>query len=79
MGVHLGEAECRIDEHTGRADYFGRTVNVAARVADAGHGGQVLLSGAAWAQLAHRLEEVGQPAVRPWGSSASRESRSPSR
>ena len=67
MGVHLGEAECRIDERTGRADYFGRAVNVAARVSDAGHGGQVLLSGAAWAQLAHRLEEVGQPAVRALG------------
>jgi predicted ATPase/class 3 adenylate cyclase len=67
MGVHLGEAECRVDERTGRADYFGRTVNVAARVADAGHGGQVLLSGAAWSQLAHRLEEVGHPAVRALG------------
>jgi predicted ATPase/class 3 adenylate cyclase len=67
MGVHLGEAECRVDERTGRADYFGRTVNVAARVADAGHGGQVLLSGAAWSQLAQRLEEVGQPAVRALG------------
>ncbi|HLL05133.1 MAG TPA: adenylate/guanylate cyclase domain-containing protein [Myxococcaceae bacterium] len=67
MGVHLGEAECRMDERTGRADYFGRTVNVAARVADAGHGGQVLLSGAAWAQLAQRLEEVGHPSVRALG------------
>jgi predicted ATPase/class 3 adenylate cyclase len=67
MGVHLGEAECRVDERTGRADYFGRTVNVAARVSDAGHGGQVLLSGAAWAQLAQRLEEVGNPAVRALG------------
>ncbi len=67
MGVHLGEAECRVDERTGRADYFGRTVNVAARVADAGHGGQVLVSGVAWAQLSPRLEEVGQPAVRTLG------------
>jgi hypothetical protein len=31
MGIHLGEPECRIDERTGRADYFGRMVNVAAR------------------------------------------------
>ncbi|HLM42641.1 MAG TPA: adenylate/guanylate cyclase domain-containing protein, partial [Myxococcaceae bacterium] len=36
MGVHVGEPECRIDARTGRADYFGRMVNVAARVADAG-------------------------------------------
>ncbi|MBN1207427.1 MAG: AAA family ATPase [Myxococcaceae bacterium] len=67
MGVHLGEAERRLDERTGRADYFGRTVNVAARVAGAGHGGQVLLSSAAWSQVAHRLEELGHPAVRALG------------
>jgi predicted ATPase/class 3 adenylate cyclase len=67
MGVHLGEAECRIDERTSRADYLGHTVNVAARVADAGHGGQVLLSGTAWAQVAHQLEAVSHPAVRALG------------
>ncbi|HYI02685.1 ATP-binding protein [Hyalangium sp.] len=67
MGVHLGEAECRIDERTGRADYLGHTVNVAARVADAGHGGQVLLSGVAWAQVAYQLEALGHPAVRALG------------
>ncbi|WP_224364039.1 ATP-binding protein [Hyalangium versicolor] len=67
MGVHLGPAECRIDEHTGQVDYLGHTVNVAARVANAGHGGQVLLSGAAWSQLAQQLEEVGHPAVRALG------------
>ncbi|MFL5343789.1 MAG: ATP-binding protein [Hyalangium sp.] len=67
MGVHLGQAECRVDERTGRADYFGRTVNVAARVANAGHGGQVLLSGVAWAEVAQQLEALGQPAVRALG------------
>ena len=40
MGLHTGEAELR------DSDYFGTTLNRAARVMDAGHGGQVLLSGA---------------------------------
>ncbi len=49
MGVHSGEAELR------HGDYFGPTLNRAARVMDAGHGGQVLLSGAS-AELAAELE-----------------------
>jgi predicted ATPase/class 3 adenylate cyclase len=40
MGLHTGEAELR------DGDYFGTTLNRAARVMDAGHGGQVLLSAA---------------------------------
>jgi predicted ATPase len=38
MGLHIGEA----DERGG--DYFGPVVSTAARVAEAGHGGQVLLT-----------------------------------
>ncbi|MDY7227189.1 adenylate/guanylate cyclase domain-containing protein [Hyalangium sp. s54d21] len=68
MGVHMGEPECRIDERTGRADYFGRMVNAASRVAGAGHGGQVLVSGAAWARVAPEAEALGRPAVRPLGT-----------
>ena len=49
MGVHTGEAELR------DGDYFGPTLNRAARVMDAGHGGQVLLS-AASAELVADLE-----------------------
>lgn len=40
MGVHTGEAESR------GGDYFGPTLNLTARVMDAGHGGQVLVSSA---------------------------------
>lgn len=68
MGVHVGEPECRIDEGTGRMDYLGRMVNVTARVTSAGHGGQVLVSGGAWALAAPALESLGRPAVRPLGA-----------
>ncbi|WNG41765.1 AAA family ATPase [Archangium violaceum] len=67
MGVHLGEPECRVDERTGQVDYFGRMVNVTARVAAAGHGGQVLVSGPAWAQVEGALASLGQPVVRALG------------
>ncbi|HMS00636.1 MAG TPA: adenylate/guanylate cyclase domain-containing protein [Anaerolineales bacterium] len=38
MGIHTGEAELRED------DYFGQTLNRAARIMSAGHGGQILIS-----------------------------------
>lgn len=41
VGVHTGEAQSR------SGDYFGPTLNRAARIMAAGHGGQVLVSGAA--------------------------------
>ncbi|HVG62739.1 MAG TPA: adenylate/guanylate cyclase domain-containing protein [Hyalangium sp.] len=68
MGIHVGEPDLRVDARTGQVDYVGRMVNVAARVAEAGHGGQVLLSGAAWAQVAGMMERLGRPAVRMLGS-----------
>ena len=54
MGVHTGEAELR------DGDYFGSTLNRAARVMDAGHGGQLLVSQATAALLGgHDLVELG--------------------
>lgn len=41
MGIHLGEAAERA------GDYFGPTLNTAARLMAAGHGGQILVSGTA--------------------------------
>jgi predicted ATPase/class 3 adenylate cyclase len=69
MGLHSGEAETRV------GDYFGPTVNRAARIMSAGHGGQVLLSAATAALLMdqlpdqvalldlgeHRLKDLGRP------------------
>eukprot|EP01083_Nonionella_stella_P075837 206345_1 len=42
IGVHTGKVTCRRSPITGRMDYFGQNVNLASRVSDAGHGGQVV-------------------------------------
>jgi predicted ATPase/class 3 adenylate cyclase len=64
MGLHSGEAYER------EGDYFGPTVNRAARIMAAGHGGQVLLSAATAALIdgrglvdlgEHRLKDLGEP------------------
>jgi predicted ATPase/class 3 adenylate cyclase len=69
MALHAGEAEARV------GDYFGPTVNRAARIMAVGHGGQVLLSAAAAALVIdqlpdaatlrdlgeHRLKDLGRP------------------
>ena len=55
VGVHVGEAEMR------NGDYFGPTLNRAARVMDAGHGGQTLVSAPVAALLSgHELVDHGQ-------------------
>jgi predicted ATPase/class 3 adenylate cyclase len=69
MALHVGEAAKR------NRDYYGPTLNRAARVMSAGHGGQVLLSAAAAALVMdqlpegstlrdlgeHRLKDLGHP------------------
>ncbi len=51
MGLHSGHAEAR------GGDYFGPALNRTARLASAGHGGQVLLSSTARAGMADHLPE----------------------
>jgi predicted ATPase/class 3 adenylate cyclase len=51
MGLHAGEAATR------GGDYYGPTLNRAARIMSAGHGGQVLLSAAAAALVMDQLPE----------------------
>src|SRR5215470_4029771 len=69
MGVHTGEAEVQMD------DYVGIDVHRAARICSAGHGGQVLISGATRELVAgelpvdvalrdlgeHRLKDLDRP------------------
>ena len=54
VGVHTGDAEFR------EGDYHGPAVNRAARLMTAGHGGQVLVSGATAALVGGRLPEGAQ-------------------
>jgi class 3 adenylate cyclase len=56
MGVHVGEPEVRADGDT--VDYFGPMVNRAARVSQAGHGGQILVSGEVWDAVGKAAEDV---------------------
>jgi class 3 adenylate cyclase/tetratricopeptide (TPR) repeat protein len=44
IGMHVGSVDMQTNPVTGRADYFGRTVNRAARIAAAAHGGQIIVS-----------------------------------
>eukprot|EP01059_Diplonema_ambulator_P016351 TRINITY_DN2779_c1_g2_i2.p1 TRINITY_DN2779_c1_g2~~TRINITY_DN2779_c1_g2_i2.p1 ORF type:complete len:1219 (+),score=265.87 TRINITY_DN2779_c1_g2_i2:35-3658(+) len=44
MGVHTGDVQMEIDPVTNRADYFGHTVNTAARIESAGQGGCIVCS-----------------------------------
>ncbi|NCG17417.1 MAG: protein kinase [Rhodobacterales bacterium] len=64
MGVHVGEPEARA--RGDRVDYFGPFVNRAARIASAGHGGQILVSTEAWKLANGRIPE--EPAVSNLGT-----------
>ena len=64
MGLHLGVA----DERDG--NYFGSAVNLAARVCEAAHGGQILVSGAlAHHVRGHELLDLGEHRLRGFDQS----------
>lgn len=44
VGIHVGPAAGRVDPVTGRVDWFGPTVNRAARLMAAAHGGQAVVT-----------------------------------
>lgn len=71
MGVHVGHAWAEIDPTTGRTDYFGPTVNRAARVMQSAHGGQVLVTREAWTAAEGRARacclELGPVRLRGFG------------
>ncbi len=64
MGVHVGEPEVR--PQGDGVDYFGPMVNRTARIASAGHGGQVLISREAWEEA--RREGTVPVEARPMGA-----------
>ena len=44
IGVHCGEVDLQVDPYTGKTDYFGHTVNMAARIENACIAGSVCVS-----------------------------------
>ena len=64
MGGHIGEPSCQADPVTGRMDYFGPMVNRAARIGNAGHGGQIVFSQA----VVEGIDEQEQGLRTPLGS-----------
>lgn len=61
MGMHVGPLVARADPVTGRLDYLGTTMNLAARLAAATQGGQTLLTRA----LLNAAEDLGFPVDDP--------------
>jgi len=51
MGIHTGEAFCTTDILSGRTDYFGTVVNIAAKVTSLAHGGDILFTQRTMEQL----------------------------
>lgn len=51
IGVHVGPVSSTLDRVTHRMDYYGSSVNRAARITSLAHGGQVLVSDATWQEI----------------------------
>eukprot|EP01065_Artemidia_motanka_P006865 TRINITY_DN13364_c1_g1_i1.p1 TRINITY_DN13364_c1_g1~~TRINITY_DN13364_c1_g1_i1.p1 ORF type:complete len:1065 (+),score=107.38 TRINITY_DN13364_c1_g1_i1:1183-4377(+) len=51
VGFHQSEPDCEVDPVTGRMDYFGPQVNLAARISGQGHGGETVIGGGTFRAL----------------------------
>ena len=58
MGIHTGFPSIVPDPTTGKSDYVGRPVNRAARVMQAAHGGQLLVSGVTRSIIASAVKDA---------------------
>eukprot|EP01119_Soliformovum_irregulare_P015373 TRINITY_DN4320_c0_g1_i2.p1 TRINITY_DN4320_c0_g1~~TRINITY_DN4320_c0_g1_i2.p1 ORF type:complete len:1649 (+),score=817.75 TRINITY_DN4320_c0_g1_i2:111-5057(+) len=67
MGIHVGDPSCEEDPVTKRMDYFGPMVNRSARVEGVAQGGQIIISGNVWDEIKTKLDDLGNPVVRPLG------------
>jgi predicted ATPase/class 3 adenylate cyclase len=79
MGIHMGAPDCRPDPRTGRMDYLGPVTNRAARIAHAGHGGQILVSETVRRELDGQLERLDKPVLRELGAHRLRDIDTPER
>ena len=57
-GIHTGTPLVEHDEHKNQVDYFGPMVNLAARVSDAAHGGQILITGNTYKASVDQIKNV---------------------
>jgi class 3 adenylate cyclase len=58
VGIHFGVGDAKLDPITRGYDYYGTTVNTAARVEGVGHGGQVLITQAAYDALTNEGKDL---------------------
>eukprot|EP01004_Peranema_trichophorum_P007615 NODE_638_length_2513_cov_27.628452_g546_i0.p1 GENE.NODE_638_length_2513_cov_27.628452_g546_i0~~NODE_638_length_2513_cov_27.628452_g546_i0.p1 ORF type:complete len:482 (+),score=116.25 NODE_638_length_2513_cov_27.628452_g546_i0:197-1642(+) len=70
MGFHVGIPNVQDDPVTGRKDYFGPVVNLAARVSGSARGGEVVISEAAKEEVEPHLQILGEPVIRSIGVKA---------
>eukprot|EP01065_Artemidia_motanka_P029333 TRINITY_DN35470_c0_g1_i1.p1 TRINITY_DN35470_c0_g1~~TRINITY_DN35470_c0_g1_i1.p1 ORF type:complete len:930 (+),score=174.26 TRINITY_DN35470_c0_g1_i1:54-2792(+) len=67
-GIHTGDVHREDNQLTGRADYFGQTVNMAARIESASVGGAVCITGRVLSAIEPEMEMLGRPVVLDLGS-----------
>ena len=66
MGLHVGQPSCRRNPTTKRMDYYGKMVNLAARVSDAGHGGQIVCTSEVCQIVQEEVQREKEKAEQEW-------------